>query len=177
MFIYNTTFHIDRECYSDFVAWLRNVYIPVTVQHGALSEPRLARIIVDEKTTVPFVCDPFFQIDVFGRDIFAVCCADFLPVKIDLPGKSERNSVQYRYIMPTDHALDDRFDSCHRQRKICIRTRLHGGEIDDLFISDQPDLDDRSAQIYSYCNHLFRFDQLGFSVDLLDSSREPMCCD
>lgn len=49
MFIYNTTFHIDRECYSDFVAWLRNVYIPVTVQHGALSEPRLARIIVDEK--------------------------------------------------------------------------------------------------------------------------------
>ncbi len=60
MFIYNTTFHIDRECYSDFVAWLRNVYIPVTVQHGALSEPRLARIIVDEKEKGENVALQFF---------------------------------------------------------------------------------------------------------------------
>ena len=60
MFIYNTTFHIDRECYNDFVAWLRDVYIPVTVRHGALSEPRLARIIVDEKEKGENVALQFF---------------------------------------------------------------------------------------------------------------------
>ena len=60
MFIYNTTFHIDRECYNDLVAWLRDVYIPVTVRHGALSEPRLARIIVDEKEKGENVALQFF---------------------------------------------------------------------------------------------------------------------
>ncbi len=60
MFIYNTTFHIDRECYNEFVAWLRDVYIPITVRHGALSQPRLARIIVDEKEKGENVALQFF---------------------------------------------------------------------------------------------------------------------
>lgn len=93
MFIYNTTFHIDRECYSDFVAWLRNVYIPVTVQHGALSEPRLARIIVDEKRKAKMLHCNFccgarrFVTLVFGswrgaepraaRKVWSACCRFF----------------------------------------------------------------------------------------------------
>jgi hypothetical protein len=45
MFIYNTTFHCEKECQREFLTWLRTEYIPVAIQHKDVSEPRLAHIL------------------------------------------------------------------------------------------------------------------------------------
>lgn len=45
MLIYNTTFHCERDCYNDFLDWLRTQYIPRAGQHGGVKEARLARIM------------------------------------------------------------------------------------------------------------------------------------
>ena len=45
MFIYNTTFHCEKECQQEFITWLRTEYIPVAAQHKDVFEPRLAHIL------------------------------------------------------------------------------------------------------------------------------------
>lgn len=49
MLIYNTTYHCEQACYDEFVEWLRKEYIPVAVQHGAISAPRMSRILGHEE--------------------------------------------------------------------------------------------------------------------------------
>ncbi len=44
MLIYNTTYHCEKDCYEEFVTWLRTQYIPIALQHKGVSEPRIARI-------------------------------------------------------------------------------------------------------------------------------------
>lgn len=45
MILYNTTFHIDRSIRSDFMAWVKERFIPEAVKDHALSDPMLTRIL------------------------------------------------------------------------------------------------------------------------------------
>ena len=49
MLIYNTTFHCEKSCYDEFVAWMRAEFIPTAIQHKGVSEPRMARIMAQEE--------------------------------------------------------------------------------------------------------------------------------
>lgn len=49
MLIYNTTYHCEQACYDEFVEWLRKVYIPTAMAHGAISSPRMSRILGHEE--------------------------------------------------------------------------------------------------------------------------------
>lgn len=49
MLIYNTTFHCEKSCYDEFVAWMRAEFIPAATQHKGVSEPRMARIMAQEE--------------------------------------------------------------------------------------------------------------------------------
>ncbi len=47
MIVYNTTFHVDGGIDAPFLAWVRSQYIPQAIQHGAVSQPRLTRVMVE----------------------------------------------------------------------------------------------------------------------------------
>ncbi len=49
MIIFNTTYHADHARKDEFIGWLREVYIPTTLQHGILQEPQLTRIFADNE--------------------------------------------------------------------------------------------------------------------------------
>lgn len=49
MLIYNTTYHTETSCCQEFIDWLRSEYIPTALQRGELSEPRIARILSQER--------------------------------------------------------------------------------------------------------------------------------
>ena len=49
MLIYNTTFHCEKSCYDEFVAWMRSEFIPVAIQHKGVSAPRMARVLAQEE--------------------------------------------------------------------------------------------------------------------------------
>ena len=49
MLIYNTTFHCEKSCYDEFVAWMRTEFIPQAMQHGGVSGARMARIMTQEE--------------------------------------------------------------------------------------------------------------------------------
>ena len=49
MLIYNTTFHCEKSCYDEFVAWMRTQYIPLAMQHKGVAEPRMARIMAQDE--------------------------------------------------------------------------------------------------------------------------------
>ncbi len=49
MIIFNTTYHADHTRKDEFIGWLKEVYIPTTLQHGSLHEPQLTRIFADNE--------------------------------------------------------------------------------------------------------------------------------
>jgi len=44
MLIFNTTFHTDNDVHDEYLNYMRQVYIPQSLDSGFLLEPRLARI-------------------------------------------------------------------------------------------------------------------------------------
>lgn len=46
MTILNTTFHVHISIADDFLHWVREVYFPAAINSGLLSEPVLARILI-----------------------------------------------------------------------------------------------------------------------------------
>lgn len=45
MLIYNTTFQVDDEVHDHFLIWIKEYYIPEIEKQGALSAPRICRIL------------------------------------------------------------------------------------------------------------------------------------
>lgn len=45
MLIYNTTFQVDDEVEKNFLIWIKECYIPEVQKHGALTAPRICRIL------------------------------------------------------------------------------------------------------------------------------------
>lgn len=45
MIVYNTTFHVGEAHCQEFLAWLRAEYVPRAIADGALTRPRLHRIM------------------------------------------------------------------------------------------------------------------------------------
>jgi hypothetical protein len=43
--IYNTTFQVDDKVHDNFLIWIRECYIPEVQKHGALSAPRLCKVL------------------------------------------------------------------------------------------------------------------------------------
>lgn len=48
MIIYNTTFSVPKELQHKFLDFIRNEYIPVSIQNHAMKEPRLARVFTKD---------------------------------------------------------------------------------------------------------------------------------
>ncbi len=48
MVILNTTFHVHKSVRSEFLVWVRNVYIRAAIATGFLSDPLLTRVIGGE---------------------------------------------------------------------------------------------------------------------------------
>lgn len=46
MIVFNTTFHVGEAHCQEFLAWLREEYVPRATAHGVLTHPRLHRIMV-----------------------------------------------------------------------------------------------------------------------------------
>lgn len=45
MIVFNTTFHVGEAHCQEFLAWLREEYVPRATAHGVLTHPRLHRIM------------------------------------------------------------------------------------------------------------------------------------
>lgn len=45
MLIYNTTFQVDDEVNDNFLIWIKEYYIPEIEKEGALTAPRICRIL------------------------------------------------------------------------------------------------------------------------------------
>ncbi len=50
MIVFNTTYHADNARKKEFIEWLKAVYIPTVLEHGALQEPRLTRIFAEDES-------------------------------------------------------------------------------------------------------------------------------
>lgn len=50
MIVFNTTYHADNARKEEFIEWLKAVYIPAVLGHGALQEPRLTRIFAEDES-------------------------------------------------------------------------------------------------------------------------------
>ena len=53
MLIYNTSYHVEEEQEKYFLIWIREVYLPEVEKHGALTSPRVTRILshIEEGST------------------------------------------------------------------------------------------------------------------------------
>lgn len=49
MIVLNTTFHIDEELHDEFVKYMLQKFIPMSIKGGILTSPRLARIFGKEE--------------------------------------------------------------------------------------------------------------------------------
>ena len=49
MIIFNTTYHVDSGLEDNFIAWLKENYIPVALRRGELSQPQLCRVMTTEE--------------------------------------------------------------------------------------------------------------------------------
>lgn len=45
MIVYNTTYHVDCDISGEFLDWMRDYYVPQSVQSGMVKEPRLMRLM------------------------------------------------------------------------------------------------------------------------------------
>lgn len=61
MIVYNTTFQVDELLADKFVAYLREVYIPISVKSGVLQKPALRRLIHEELEGASFALQ--FHVD------------------------------------------------------------------------------------------------------------------
>ena len=50
MYIFNTTYHVDDVLKDDFIAWLRDTYIPAATARPELHRPQLCRVLTGEET-------------------------------------------------------------------------------------------------------------------------------
>lgn len=49
MIVYNTTFHVDNEILNESIEYLKQEFIPSSIQSGILSNPLLQRVIQDSE--------------------------------------------------------------------------------------------------------------------------------
>ncbi|WP_298647311.1 DUF4286 family protein [uncultured Proteiniphilum sp.] len=49
MIVFNTTFHVEEEIHEEFIEYMLQRFIPMSIQSGLLSSPRLSRIFGKEE--------------------------------------------------------------------------------------------------------------------------------
>lgn len=49
MIVYNTTYRVDAGADAQFLSWVRESLIPMSVRSGELTEPRLCRVETDDE--------------------------------------------------------------------------------------------------------------------------------
>ncbi len=50
MIIFNTTYHAYHTRKEEFIGWLKEIYIPTVLQHGALQSLQLTRIFAEDES-------------------------------------------------------------------------------------------------------------------------------
>ena len=97
MLIYNTTFHCEKSCYDEFVAWMRTEYIPVAIKHDGVTEPRMARIRAQEENEGISVSVQFNTASLDTLSAWYEACGAELVKKLE--GKFQQRVVGFTTIM------------------------------------------------------------------------------